>query len=50
VGRELHETTPEEVFTEKLRRSGIAADSEQHHELMGTFRELLSRMQEEAAA
>ena len=50
TGRHLHETSPEEVFAEKLRRSGIESDSEEHRELTGTFHELLSRMQEEAVA
>jgi hypothetical protein len=48
AGRHLHETTPAEVFSEKLRRLGITPDHPDHHELTGTFLELLNSMQESA--
>ena len=49
-GRQLHETTPRDIFAEKLRRDGVDPDSPEHAELMGTFVELLSYMQEVATA
>ncbi len=50
TGRHLHETTPTEVFSEKLRRLGIDPDHPEYHELTGTFLELLNSMQESATA
>jgi DNA repair protein SbcD/Mre11 len=50
TGRSLTETTPEDVFTEKLHRAGVASESEHYQELLGTFRELLSQMQDQASA
>jgi len=50
TGRHLHETTPTEVFSEKLRRLGITPDHPEHHEITGTFLELLNSMQESATA
>ena len=49
-GRHLHETTPAEVFSEKLRRLGITPDKPEYHELTGSFLELLNHMQESATA
>lgn len=45
-GRVLAEIRPEEVFAERLQRAGINLSSESGVELMGTFAELLSRMQD----
>jgi exonuclease SbcD len=50
AGRELHETTPEDIFAEKLRREGVEPGSEDYAALMGTFHELLSHMQEATTA
>jgi exonuclease SbcD len=46
AGRVLAEIRPEEVFAERLRRGGIEPSSEVGIELMGTFAELLSKMQD----
>jgi len=50
AGRHLHETTPSEVFSEKLRRLRIPPENPEHQELTGTFLELLNSMQETASA
>ncbi len=50
AGRELHETTPQDIFAEKLRREGVEPSSDDYVALMGTFHELLSHMQEVTTA
>lgn len=50
AGRQLHETSPEEVFLERLRRAGVDDGSPDHVELLGTFRELMSWMANQEAA
>jgi DNA repair protein SbcD/Mre11 len=50
TGLHLHETTPPDVFAEKLRRSGITPDQPEHEELTLTFLELMSHIQEEETA
>lgn len=46
----LDDLQPSQVFAERLRREAIGADSEEERELLGTFNELLSRMQENEAS